>query len=431
MFKSFLQFVLRVLSKKIIKKYQPDVVGITGSVGKTSTKEAVAAVLSSRFSIRKSPKNYNNEIGIPLTIIGVETSPGNSPLGWLKVFFKGLGLLLVKASDYPEILVLEMGADKPGDIKYLVDIAPCKVGVWTSVAHSHTEYFKTLKKIVLEKRVIISHLPADSFAVLNYDSNLIMENADKTKAEVLSFGFKSGANFQAAEINILEDEITNWPTGINFKVFNDGNSVPVFLPDIAAEHLIPAALAAVTVGSVFGVNLVEASNALRLLKPLAGHMRLLPGIKNSLLIDDTYNSSPEAAKSALKTLASLKIKAESKRIAVLGDMLELGPETENAHREVGFKLVELGIDFLITVGEAAKIIARAAIEAGYDENKIAKFADSSSAGKFLQEKISTGDIILLKGSQGVRIEKAVKEVMAEPEKASEYLVRQSARWQNI
>jgi len=428
MLKSLLQFILRVLSKKILKKYKPDVVGITGSVGKTSSKEAITTVLKARFNVRKTPKNYNNEIGLPLTIIGIKKSPGRSIFGWVKVFLKALRLIAVKSKKYPEILVLEMGADKPGDIKYLIDIAPCKVGVWTSVAHAHTEAFKTLKKIILEKRNIISHLSHDSYAVLNFDNNYVMENVDKTKAEVLTFGFKDGADLQASEINFIENEETGWPKGINFKVFHKGHSVPVFLPDIIAEHLIPSALTGLVVGTVFGVNLVEGATALQNYKALAGHMRLVDGIKNTLLIDDTYNSSPEAVKSALITLSNIEVQGKGVRYAVLGDMLELGSETENSHREVGFKIAELGIDFLITVGEASKFIAQSAKEAGFEENQIAKFSNSVETGRFLQEKMKTGDVVLIKGSQGIRMEKIVKEVMAEPLKAKELLVRQDDGW---
>ncbi|MEK7213252.1 MAG: UDP-N-acetylmuramoyl-tripeptide--D-alanyl-D-alanine ligase, partial [Patescibacteria group bacterium] len=428
MLKSILQYFLRGLAKKIIKKYRPDVVGITGSVGKTSVKEAVTAVLSSKFNVRSNHKNYNNEIGLPLTIIGFEQSPGRSVLGWLLVFGRALHLLLVKNKNYPEILALEMGADKPGDIHYLVDIAPCKVGVLTFISHAHTEFFKTIKKIAQEKRVIISHLSHDDFAVLNFDNELVMQNATATKAEIVTYGFKEGADLRASDVNIINDEATGWPSGLNFKVNFKGNTVPVFFSGVAAEHLVPSFLAGLAVGSIFGVNLVEGAAALRQLKPLAGHMRLIPGIKGTLIIDDTYNSSPEPTKSALQTLAQIQIKPSAERYAVLGDMLELGTETENTHREVGFKAAELGINFLITVGEASKHTAAAAREAGLGEHQVASFADSVSAGKFLQEKLEPGDVVLIKGSQSTRMEKIVKEIMAEPLKAQELLVRQGAEW---
>ncbi len=428
MLKTFVIWILRKLSKKIIKKYRPDVVGITGSIGKTSTKEATSAVLSTKFNIRSNAHNYNNEIGLPLTIIGIENTPGKSFFGWCKVFCRAIHLLAVRQKDYPEIMVLEMGADKPGDIAYLTDIAPCKVGVLTHIAHAHTEYFKTIKKIAQEKRIIVSHLNEDNYAVVNFDSDLVMQNT-KTRAEVFTFGFKEGADFLATDVNIITDLETGWPAGLNFKVNFKGSFVPVLLPGAVAEHLIPSALSAMAVGHIFGINLVDAAKALRELKPLAGHMRILPGIKGTLIIDDSYNSSPEPTKSALKTLAGIQVREGAERYAVLGDMLELGPETENAHREIGLRTAELGIDMLVTIGEAGKHTANSAREAGMDEHRVLSFADSETAGRFLQDAIKKGDVILIKGSQSIRTEKIAKELMAEPLRAKELLVRQTGEWE--
>ena len=427
MLKSILQYLLKYFSQKIIAKYSPDIVGITGSIGKTSTKEATAAVLATKFSIRKSVKNYNNEIGLPLTIIGIEETPGRSILGWLKVFNKIRKLIFFRSKNYPEILVLEMGADRPGDIKYLTSLAPCKVGVLTYISHAHTEYFKTLKKIAQEKRQIITHLNKDGFAILNYDNALVMENAHLTKAEVITFGFNEGADLRASDINIIYNEI-DWPAGLNFKLNYKGNIVPAFLPDAVAEHLIPSALAGLAIGLVFGINLVEGIEAIKKTTPVAGHMRLIPGIKGTMLIDDTYNSSPEPTKSALRTLQKIGTKPNARRFAVLGDMLELGSETENAHREIGFMTAETGVEFLITVGTASKYTAQAAREAGLSDDQIASFDDSFAAGKFLQQKIAQNDIALIKGSQGMRMEKIVKELMAEPLQSRELLVRQDHNW---
>ena len=428
MLKSLLHYWLSFFSKKILNKYKPDIVGITGSVGKTSAKEAVAAVLQNKFTVRSSAKNYNNEVGLPLTIIGVEKTPGKSIWGWAAVFLKAKKLIFKRDKNYPEILVLEMGADKPGDIEYLTEFAPCKVGVLTFISHAHTEFFKTLKKIAQEKRIIISHLRQDGFAVLNFDNELAMQSVNTTKAEVITYGFKEGADLRATDINIFTDEQTGWPAGLNFKVLYKGSVVPVFLPGVMAKPAISAALAGLAVGVIFGVNLVDGAQALSKLESLPGRMRLMPGIKNTLIIDDTYNSSPEAAKAAVETLAQVALKEGAERYAALGDMLELGAETENAHRELGFKVAELGIDNLITVGEAAKHIAESAKEAGLDEHRIASFADSREAGRFLQEKLKTGDVVLAKGSQGGRMEKLVKEVMAEPLQAKDLLPRQDKEW---
>lgn len=422
---NLLQTILRKLAKRVLNKYHPDIFGITGSIGKSSTKEAVAAVLGSRFKVRANYKNYNNEIGVPLTILGVTKSPGRSLIGWSSIFMKGLRLIWLP-NDYPDILVLEMGADKPGDIQYLVEFAPCKVGILTYISLAHTELFKTLKRIAQEKRIIISHLKRDGFAILNFDSPLVMENANVTKAEVITYGFKEGADLQATDVNLITNSVSLVPDGLNFKVNHKGSIVPVFLPGFISRSAIPAALAGLASGLVNGINLVEGIEALRNLAPMPGHMRPILGIKNTLIIDDTYNSSPEPARSAIEVLASLPSKG--RHIAVLGDMLELGTETESAHREIGFRVAEHNIDFLITVGEASKQTAQAAVEAGLDENKIASFSKSSEAGKFLQEKMREGDIVLVKGSQGSRMEKIVKEIMAEPLEASKLLTRQERYW---
>jgi UDP-N-acetylmuramoyl-tripeptide--D-alanyl-D-alanine ligase len=428
MFKPLLESLLSNLSKQIIKKYKPDIIGITGSVGKSSSKEAIAKVLQAKFSVRYTAKNYNNEIGLPLTVIGVSNPPGGSIFGWLSVLYKAKKLLLVRDVQFPEILVLEMGADKPGDIEYLTDIAPCKVGVLTFISHAHTEFFKTIKKIAQEKRVIISHLRQDGFAVLNFDNEVVMQNIGATKAEIITYGFKDGADLRATDVNIVIDERTHWPIGLNFKVLYKGSIVPVFLPKVVSRSAVSAALSGLAVGTIFGVNLVEGAQALASLEGLPGRMKLIEGIKDTLIIDDTYNASPEAARSALDALSRVEVRVGARRYAALGDMLELGPETENAHRELGFRVAELGIDFLITVGEAAKHIAQAAKEAGMDENKVVSFAASSEAGRFLQEKIASGDVVLVKGSQGIRMEKMVKEIMNEPLRASQLLCRQGKEW---
>ncbi len=422
---NLLNSILRKLAKGVLNKYHPDIFGITGSIGKSSTKEAVFCVLSSRFNVRANYKNYNNEIGVPLTILGVVKSPGRSVLGWVKVISRGLSLIWFRSS-YPDILVLEMGADKPGDIQYLVELAPCKVGILTYISLAHTELFKTLKRIAQEKRIIISHLKRDGFAILNYDSPLVMENAGVTRAETITYGFKEGADLRATDVNVISESGSLIPFGLNFKVNYKGSSVPVFLPGFISRSAIPAALAGLAAGLINGINLVEGAEALKKCAPMPGHMRPILGIKKTLIIDDTYNSSPEPARSAIETLASLPAKAH--RIAVLGDMLELGQETESAHREIGFRVAEHGLDFLITVGEASKHTAEAAREAGLDENKIASFAKSSEAGKFLQEKMREGDVVLVKGSQGSRMEKIVKEIMAEPLEAEKLLVRQDKYW---
>ena len=422
--KKIIQLKLAFLAKAILKKYQPDVIGVTGSYGKTSAKDAIYTALSAKFSVRRNVKNYNNEIGLPLTIIGTETG-GSSGLNWLAVFAKAIGLLCKRDRNYPKILVLEMGVDRFGDMKYLTLMAPCKVGVVTSVAQVHLEYFKTLEKIAREKSVIVTHLKKDGWAVLNGDNKLVAGMEQRVRAKVLTYGLGDACAVRAKEINISENTDRE-VAGLSFKLCYDGSTVPVLLPSILGEHLIYAALAAAAVAITYGMNLLEISEALRRFAAPRGRMNLLDGIKGTFIIDDSYNAGPDSMEAAVNTLGKIKTRAD--KYAVLGDMLELGDYTEEGHRRIGRSIWENGIGYLITVGERAKLIAIEAEKCGLDRDNIYSFDNSDEAGRFIQDRIKPGDFILIKGSQGMRMEKAVKEIMAEPLRAGELLVRQDKSW---
>lgn len=423
--KKLIQYILKVLAKDIIKKYNPDIIGITGSVGKTSAKEAIKSVLGDYYNVRGNAKNYNNEIGTPLTIIGSD-SPGKSILGWLEIFIKALNLLLIKNKNYPDILILEMGADKEGDIQYLVDIAPCDVGIVTDVSESHLEFFGSINKIKKEKRKIVEHLSADDYAILNYDVSDVLDMKENTNAKIITFGFDKNADISVSDagINYVEGK----PNGINFKLIYKGNIVPVFMPKIMGFSHIYSALVAVGVGSIYGINLIDITKSLKDFAPPKGRMKLIKGIKKSIIIDDSYNSSPASSKAALEVIQEIKMPEKTKKIAVLGDMLELGRTTSEKHKQIGIGVVESGIDILITKGEAARDIAAGAIAAGMSKDKVFSFSSNDETGRFLQERISKGDLILIKGSQGMRMEQVVREVMAEPLSAEELLVRQGREW---
>lgn len=427
--KTILQYLLNFLARAVLKKYRPEIVGITGSVGKTSTKEAVYAVLSGHFNTRRTLKNYNNELGLPLTVFDAETG-GRSIARWLKVFGRVLGLLIKRDKNYPEILVLEMGADHPGDIRYLTDLAPCKVGVITAIGPTHVEFFKTVRKIAQEKQIIITHLKRDSTAVLNADDDLIAPMRARTDAEVITYGLGDSADLQAVEIKIDQEMVEGILTtrGTLFKMRYGGALVPVFLPGVVGRQHVYAALAGAAVGLAYGLNLVEAAERLRMYQAPPSRMHLLEGIKYTTLIDDGYNSSPLAAAAALEVLKEMKAGEGGRKIAVLGDMLELGSYTEESHRQIGRKVADAGADFLVTVGERAKVIAEEAKAKGMADDKIVKFGASAEAGRFLQEKIEAGDLILIKGSQGVRMEKITKELMADPLEADKLICRQDEDW---
>jgi UDP-N-acetylmuramoyl-tripeptide--D-alanyl-D-alanine ligase len=434
MLKKIIEKKLKYLSKKILKKYQPEVIGITGSVGKTSTKEVVFLVLKKKFRVRKNIKNYNNEIGVPLTIIGSESGNKNI-FSWMVIFLKAYWLILFKNKNYPEKLVLEMGADHPGDIQYLVELAPCKVGIITAIGSLgpvHLEFFKSVEQLIDEKSNIIKHLSREGIAVLNRDDAHVYPLKRKTNAKIVSFGFVEQADVRASDVTIADhiEMKENEPvSGVNFKLHHKGNVVPIFLPQVLGRHQIYSALCAAAVGTIYDINLSDIAKALREYTPPPGRMRLISGIKRTMIIDDSYNSSPVATIAALKTLETLHVEEGKRKYAVLGDMTELGTYTEEGHEKVGQYVARVA-DILVTIGEKGKIIAETAKKNNMPEDRVFEFADSGRAGRFLQERIKEGDLILVKGSQATRSEKVVKELMAEPMKAKKLLVRQGKTWQD-
>ncbi len=427
--KSILKFKLKTLARLILKKYQPVIIAITGSMGKTSAKEAIYFILQGKMPVRMSPKNYNSEIGVPLSIIGAPS--GNRRLSrWLKVLGKGLWLLLIKNKDYPRVLVLEMGVDRSGDLKYLTAIAPPTVSLVTSVSYSHLEYFGSCANIKKEKQVLIDNVDKHGLAVLNYDNEYTREMADASKALVITYGLKEGADLQAQDITFNFTRGSYDLAGVNFKLNNRGSIVPVFMKNVMTESALYAALAAAAVGLYFDLNLVEIAKRLSDFSLPPGRMNILPGVKHTFIIDDTYNSSPEAALSALDILGRIKVENSTAKYAVLGDMLELGSYTEEGHRLVGAKAADSGLSCLIAVGERARDIMRSASEKGMGDECLFYFDRAEEAGRFIQNRLKAGDIVLVKGSQGMRMEKIVKEIMAEPERASELMVRQDEEWQD-
>ena len=416
--KNLLEKLLAKLAKAIINKYQPKIVGITGSMGKTSAKEAVFAVLNGKFNVRKNIKNYNNEIGVPLTIIGVETG-GKSPIKWGLVFFQAMKLIFFRQKDYPEVLVLEMGADKPGDIGYLVNLFPCDVGVVTKVGPAHMVAFKTVENITKEKQKMVTHLDKDKIAILNCDDSLVRSMHKKVKAKVIFFGYSDEATVRSVDLHNQGDGMDL--EGIKFKIAYGGSTVPVALPGVVGAHQINSALSAAAVGIALGMNLIEVSEGLKNYKAPRGRMSLVQG-KQTLIIDDTYNSSPRAASAALDALQKLQIAQVERKIAILGDMLELGDFSEQAHLELGKKVAESQVDLLVCVGPNRELIAKGAEKAGLSSDKIMQIPDSNLAADKMIDIIKENDLVLVKGSRGMRMELIVKALMKEPERASELLV---------
>lgn len=421
-----LERILRWMAAAILKKYSPKIIGITGSVGKTSTAAAIFSVLASHFRVRSNEKNYNNEIGIPLIIIGVQSGE-SSLLAWLGIFFKWLAIMIFPLS-YPEFLILEMGADRPGDLDYLMSFVKVEIGVLTDISESHIEFFKTIEGVAKEKGSLVKSLSEKDLVVLNIDNKYIAKIKSQLKARVITFGFSEEADVMATDgLYNYSNEEGREPEirGLSFKLNYKGTFIPMRLNYVLAKHNIYAALAAVCVGIEMGLNLIEIGKALENFCLPRGRMTLISGIKNTFIIDDTYNSSPVSAVAALEVLKEISSK---RKIAVLGDMLELGEDTKKGHQEVIRKFFELEGNLLFAVGKRMKEAIFELPEGEIIKNNILLFSSPMEAGKKLQEMMREGDLILIKGSQAIRMEKTVEEVMAEPEKSRELLCRQNISW---
>ncbi len=422
--KNIISSIIQYEAILILKKYKPKIIAVTGNVGKTSAKDAIFSVMSSSFYIRKSEKSFNSDIGIPLTILGCNNAWSN-PVLWIKNIIIGLFPIVFRV-DYPDWLVLEVGADRPGDIKKITKWLKPDMVVVTAFAKVpvHIEFFENRDQVIREKRYLVESLKRDGLLIINGDDEDSLRMKESVKCKTLIYGTDSISDLIATNINIqyLDNGLID---GMSFKVNHKDDSVPVVIKGSLGVQNIYSSLSAIAVGFSQGVNLVKSGEALLNHESPKGRMKIIKGIKETVIIDDTYNSSPVAVKSALMTLG--EVKTSGKKVAVLGDMLELGKYSSEEHYEVG-SLVGKVANVLITVGIRSRKIAEGALSSGMDEKNIFQYESSLDAGKFLQEIILKNDVILIKGSQSMRMEKAVLEIMAEPHKSKDLLVRQEEEW---
>jgi UDP-N-acetylmuramoyl-tripeptide--D-alanyl-D-alanine ligase len=428
LFKRIITAIISWQAERVIKKYDPKIVCITGSVGKTSTKDAIYTVLASSFYVRKSEKSFNSEIGVPLTILGCPNGWANPTL-WVKNILRGFSLILF-THKYPHWLVLEVGADRPGDIAQLMKWLHPDISVVTKLAKIpvHVEFFASPEAVIEEKANLAKGVKENGILILNRDDEDVAAFRKYSRGQVLFFGTKRGSDFKASPPVFVYDEVGDpvFPKGVSFHVDHAGNSVPIVCHGALGNHYIYPLLAAIAVGSSQGISLVQMAEAIALHTPARGRMRLIEGIKNTMIIDDSYNSSPVALAEALKTLAA--VEGSGKKVAVLGDMLELGKYSVDEHKKAGQYAAGIA-DILVTVGIRSRAMAETAIDI-LGEDSVLQFEDSREAGKYLEQIIKKGDIILVKGSQSIRMERTVEELMAHPEKAHELLVRQDREWLN-
>ena len=425
--KNLIKEQIRRKAQQLIREHKPIVVAVTGSVGKTSTRNAIVALLREKFSVGTTIENYNNEFGVPLTILG-HKSPGKSLFGWMKI-------LLSKPKNVPQVFVLEYAIDTPGDMNYLGQIAPPDVAVLTEISPVHVENFRSINELIEEKAHLLEFVPEKGLVVLNGDDKRIIGASRHAHAPIIKFGFSSSADVKAMDYSLETRKDFSFEPGENFSTIRFSVETPkhehleLEVHNVLGKAAVKALLAAIVVAKHFGVSDEKIQRAVNQVKHEPGRMMPLPGIKGSLILDDSYNAAPASMASALEVLGAFEPDESARRIAVLGHMAELGQYSEEEHRMLGMRVAEAGVDALLTVGEMARDIRRGAIEAGVKEEQTHHFDDPVEAGRWLDREVKKGDIVLVKGSQSARMEKVVKDVMAEPQNAEKLLVRQSTYWQ--
>jgi len=354
------------------------VVGVTGSVGKTTTKELTAAVLARRFRTLKTEGNLNNEIGLPLS--------------------------LLQLTEQHERAVLEMGLYTPGEIALLCELAQPHVGVITNVYPVHVERAGSLENIAAGKGELVEALPADpdGVAVLNADEPEVMAMAARTRARVFTYGLDPQADLWASHIEGMG------LSGIRFRAHHQGATLNIHVP-LLGRHSVHTALRAAAVGLTEGLTWQEILEGFQAQDGRA-QLRLyaVPGPQDSIILDDSYNASPESVIAALNLLEDIDA---ARRVAVLGDMLELGSFEQQGHRAVGTRARDVA-DLLITIGALAEIIAEGARAAGMEEREIVRCRDGEEALAVLKQEMNAGDVVLVKGSRGMRLDRLVNELEA-------------------
>jgi UDP-N-acetylmuramoyl-tripeptide--D-alanyl-D-alanine ligase len=365
---------LRILARARRKEFRGPVVAVTGSCGKTTTKDLIASVLSRKFRVRVAPGNYNNEVGVPVSILAL--------------------------ADDDEALVLELAVSAPGEMAPLADAATPTVGVITNVAPTHLEFFGDVNAVRREKMALLNYVKPGGTAVLNADDPLVASVAGElvNGVKVVTFGAGPDANVRAGNLTA---------EGFRGSTFELAGGARVELP-LPGQYNVMNALAAAAVGYVLGVPEEDIAAGLSSYRGRGLRSRVVTDGRGATYFVDCYNSSPQAAKAALAAVAAAP--AEGRRVAVLGDMLELGATRESAHRDVGEFAAAAGFDVVVGLGDGGRLIAEGARGGGLAAEAALYFEDKGELARFLAERLRAGDVVLVKASRGVRLEEVLDEL---------------------
>jgi len=423
--KTLVKRIFQYEARRVLARYKPKIIVIVGSVGKTITKEALYLVLSKKFFVRRSEKSFTTDLGIPLAIIGCSIGNG-SILQWIQNLLQGVWLLAHR-SRYPDYLILELDGDKPGDLQSVSTWLVPDILVLTAIgdAPAHIEAFGNIETFLYEKKHIVGALAQSGVIVYNADDVHATTLAQSVEATRISCGIGGGVNISATPFQILYGGKQSLPTGMQWMITHTTESYPISLFDTFGVSIQYAFLLACGVGISSGISLSDCISALATFRPLAGRMRTVMGIKETYIIDDTYNASPIAMSQAVDVFSQMNV--SGRKIAVVGDMLELGRYSADAHRAVGRELFEFA-SYVFCVGIRSRKMVNELLSLGFDESHIFSFDTSERAGLELQNLLLPGDLVLVKGSQAMRMERVVEEIMRHPKDADKLLVRQEPEW---
>ena len=359
-------------------QFHGPVVAITGSNGKTTTKEMCAAILSVSAPCHRTPGNLNNQYGLPITLLG--------------------------RSEADRSLVVEIGMNHRGEIALLVEIAKPTVGVITNVGTAHIEFLGSREEIAREKGDLIAHLPAEGTAVLNADDPLVFAQRNRTSARVISFGTAIDADVRGGDIEWIDDR------GYRFELETPTGSGTVEVQGLGPTTVINA-LAAAAGALAAGAPVADIAKGLADYQGIKGRLERRELSGGIALIDDTYNANPQSMEAALRLLA--EIKGAHRAVAIVGDMGELGETAEAAHLEVGRLAASLGIDFLIALGARAQTVASGAVDSGMDPAHVIVACDHGDASEHACGFLKERDTALVKGSRSMRMERVVEAISSE------------------
>ena len=363
------------LARERRRRYRTPVVALTGSNGKTTTKEMISACLETTFPILKTKENLNNLIGLPLTLLNL--------------------------TEKERVVILEMGMSVAGEIRRLTEIAEPDVGLITNIQKVHLEGMGSLERVKEEKGELFRRMRRDGTILVNQNDPYVIDLASEFSGQKITFGVEKSADVMAKEIRLRGAE------GTSFNLILEGEEMEVNLP-LLGRHFVPNALSAIAVASLFGIEVEKVKEVLERFQPFPMRMEVIHLKGGKTLINDTYNANPRSMELALETLAEMKGKGRGRAIAVLGDMLELGDFTEEAHQQLAEKIKELSIDFLLAMGEKAPLVVESAIRHGFEPKRTRVVESHSEAISILKEVVQEGDWILVKGSRRMTMEKIVE-----------------------